>query len=349
MRYYGVLLCLVGLVFGTSEAVAQTVEPFTLADIVRLLREEVPQPRIAMLVADRCVERGDADDVQAVLEAAGAESALLRVARAFSCVEEVDPAGEEDQSEEAGQDDGTSIVKQEVPEDPTPPPGLGIGFGEQDFVLIQPGSFLMGSEDGGDGERPQHAVTITQQFYMQRTPVTQMQWRAVMGTNPSEFRDCGDTCPVEQVGWDDAQDFIQRLNELYPGRNYRLPTEAEWEYAARAGATGAFGGTEIVDEMGWYRGNSDGQTHPVALKRPNAWGLYDMLGNVWEWVEDRYGPYTAGHKVDPIGAASGATRVLRGGSWSSAPENVRATNRDQGLPTLGYQGYGVGFRLVRSP
>ena len=245
MRSCGVLLWVVSLVFAASEAAAQTVEPFTLADIVRLLREDVPQPRIAMLVADSCVERGHADDVQVVLEAAGAEPALLRVIAAVSCIEEVDPPEEEEPVEEADQDEKTIIEEQEDLENRTTPPGLGTGFGEEEFVLIQPGSFLMGSEDGGDGEQPQHTVTITERFYMQRTPVTQMQWRAVMGTNPSEFMDCGDTCPVEQVSWNDAQEFIQRLNERYPGRNYRLPTEAEWEYAARAGTTGASGGTEL--------------------------------------------------------------------------------------------------------
>ena len=182
---------------------------------------------------------------------------------------------------------------------------------------------------------------------MQRTPVTQGQWREIMGTNPSQFSDCGDTCPVESVSWEDAQEFVELLNQRRPGLNYRLPTEAEWEYAVRAGTTGDYGGTEVLDEMGWYLGNSAGRTHPVAQKHPNAWGLYDMHGNVLEWVQDWYGPYTAAVKTDPTGPATGDGRVSRGGSWGDGALFARSTSRSMATPTVrSSQG---GFRLARTP
>ncbi len=225
---------------------------------------------------------------------------------------------------------------------------LGIGFGDDQFSLIPAGTFQMGSADGSAHERPVHTVTLTRSFYMQRTPVTQGQWREVMGSNPSHFSDCGDTCPVESVSWNDAQAFIQALNERYPGRNYRLPTEAEWEYAARAGTTGDYGGTGVLDEMGWYFGNSGVRTHPVALKQPNAWGLYDMHGNVWESVQDWYGPYTASAKTDPIGPSTGSQKVLRGGSWGSLADNARSASRSR-LGGPSGRNTSVGFRLARTP
>ena len=237
------------------------------------------------------------------------------------------------------------------PEPPDAPPTIvgemGVGFGDEQFALIPAGTFQMGSEDGRSNEQPVHTVTLTQDFYMQRTPVTQGQWREIMGENPSRFSDCGDTCPVERVSWNDAQAFIQALNQRYPGRNYRLPTEAEWEYAARAGTTGDYGGTGVLGEMGWYRDNSGGRMHPVALKQPNGWNLYDMHGNVSEWVQDWYRVYTAEAKTDPTGPTTGSFRVLRGGSWFINANRARSAYRSDVTPSS--RSYNPGFRLARTP
>jgi len=229
----------------------------------------------------------------------------------------------------------------------TAPPPLGVGFGEEQFSLIPAGTFRMGSESVFGEERPVHTVTLTQSFYVQRTPVTQGQWREIMGSNPSRFNACGDTCPVERVNWNDAQQFIQLLNQRYPGRNFRLLTEAEWEYAARAGTTGDFGGTGVLDDMGWYDGNSGARTHPVALKEPNAWGLFDMHGNVFEWVQDWFGPYTPEAKTNPTGPVTGDRRVTRGGSWADVPLLNRSAYRLSWLPNSRFGDQG--FRLARTP
>jgi len=198
------------------------------------------------------------------------------------------------------------------------------------FNLVSAGTFTMGSpanEPGHNsrGDETQHQVTLTSSYYMQTTEVTQAQWEAVMGSNPSYFSSCGSDCPVEQVSWDDAQEFINKLNQKGEGV-YMLPTEAQWEYAARAGSTTAFANGEItetgwgydpnLDAMGWYGYNSSGTTHPVAIqKTPNAWGLYDMHGNVWEWCQDWYGSYSSDTVTDPEGPSTGSIRVFRGGSW----------------------------------
>jgi formylglycine-generating enzyme required for sulfatase activity len=182
------------------------------------------------------------------------------------------------------------------------------------FVLIQPGTFVMGSpegETGRDSDEVQHNVTLTQKYYLQTTEVTQGQWKAVMGSNPSYFSSCGDDCPVEQVSWEDAQAFIEKLNLHENANRYSLPTEAQWEYAARAGSTTALANGNLVETncsldtnlnaMGWYCGNGDDKTHPVAQKQPNSWGLYDMHGNVWEWCQDWYGSYPDISVTDPGG------------------------------------------------
>ena len=157
----------------------------------------------------------------------------------------------------------------------------------------------MGSPSGEsnrDSDEKQHRVTLTREYYMQTTEVTQGQWRKVMGSNPSKFTNCGDNCPVEKVSWEDCQQFIQKLNGMEGTRKYRLPTEAEWEYAARAGTTGAYAGD--LDAMAWYDDNSGGKTHAVGGKSPNAWGLYDMHGNVYEWCQDWKGNYPSGSVTD---------------------------------------------------
>ena len=226
------------------------------------------------------------------------------------------------------------------------------------FVWIEPGEYLQGSpasEPGRSDDERQHRVILTEGFYMQATEVTQGQWKAVMGSNPSYFSSCGDSCPVESVSWHDVQEFIIKLNKLDQG-TYRLPTEAEWEYAARAGSETAFANGDIteigpgydpnLDAMGWYWRNSSHNPQAVAGKAPNAWGLYDMHGNVWEWVQDWYGDYPSGQVTDPIGASSGSVRVRRGGSWDSPAINCRSANRSIFTPTR--RSYNLGFRLIRA-
>ncbi|OEU82495.1 MAG: hypothetical protein BA865_14325 [Desulfobacterales bacterium S5133MH4] len=228
------------------------------------------------------------------------------------------------------------------------------------FVLIRAGSFMMGSQPNeagrGDDER-QHMVILTKEFYMGVTEVTQGQWRKVMGNNPSHFRECGDNCPVEFVSWYDCQEFVRRLNRMEGGNKYRLPTEAEWEYACRAGSTTAFangGITETgcgydpnLDAMGWYCGNSDKKPHPAAQKKPNAFGLYDMHGNMWEWCEDWYGTYPPDLVTDPTGPSSGSGRVIRGGGWHEDAVDCRSAIRVS--LSEGSRAGTLGFRLVRTP
>jgi formylglycine-generating enzyme required for sulfatase activity len=173
--------------------------------------------------------------------------------------------------------------------------------------------------------------------------VTQGQWKMVMGSNPSNFKSCGDNCPVERVSWDDAQQFINKLNSM-TGKRYRLPTEAEWEYACRAGGAEEYCGSNKIDAVAWYEGNSGRETHPVGQKQANAWGIHDMSGNVWEWCQDWYGSsYPSGTK-NPTGASSGSGRVDRGGSWDGGAGGVRSANRGGLGP--GLRDRYLGFRLL---
>jgi hypothetical protein len=226
---------------------------------------------------------------------------------------------------------------------------LGVGFEEDQFSLIPAGSFQMGSDDGGAHEQPVHTVNITRPFLMQKTEVTQYQWTTVMGGNPSVWPNCGDICPVEMISWDEVQLFSAALNEMDPGKNYRLPTEAQWEYAARAGTTGDYGGTGIPLEMGWFVENGGSRTHFVAQKEPNAWGLYDMHGNVSEWIQDWGSPtyYSESPSDDPTGPSSGDFRVYRGGNslWPAS----RATSWSRGWSFPYTLSASFGFRLVRDP
>jgi formylglycine-generating enzyme required for sulfatase activity len=228
------------------------------------------------------------------------------------------------------------------------------------FMLIPAGSFMMGSppdELGRGGDESQHRVTLTKGFYMGITEVTQGQWRQIMGNNSSHFRDCGADCPVEFVSWNDCQEFIKRLNQREGGKKYRLPTEAEWEYACRAESTTAFANGSItgtgcghdpnLDVMGWYCGNSGKKPHPVAQRKPNAFGLYDMHGNIWEWCQDWYGPYLSGDVNDPTGPSSGSTRVLRGGGWHEDVAGCRSALRVGRSPTS--SAGTMGFRLALTP
>lgn len=227
------------------------------------------------------------------------------------------------------------------------------------FVLIPSGSFVMGSPEGETGresDEVQHNVTLTQSFYMQKTEVTQGQWKAVMGTNPSSFSSCGDDCPVESVSWEDAQEFIEKLNLHENANRYKLPTEAQWEYAARAGTTTALANGNLVEtncnldtnlnEIGWYCGNADSKTHPVAQKKSNAWGLFDMHGNVREWCQDWSESYPTTSVTDPTGPSTGSARVLRGGGWGGHARGCRSADRNTGP---GYRGDGIGLRLMRTP
>jgi formylglycine-generating enzyme required for sulfatase activity len=200
-------------------------------------------------------------------------------------------------------------------------------------------------------EHRQHNVKINKPFFLQTSEVTQGQWKTVIGTNPSYFKKCGDNCPVESISWEDANKFIKKLNEIEGDEAYRLPTEAEWEYACRAGTTTEFSfgdDADKLDEYAWYYDNSKAKTHPGGQKNPNPWGLYDMHGNVWEWEENWHDNY----KDAPddgrawIEHPRSANRVFRGGDWDSDAGRCRAANRSS------RRGRGdrrlVGFRLARS-
>jgi formylglycine-generating enzyme required for sulfatase activity len=221
-----------------------------------------------------------------------------------------------------------------------PNPLNGIGM---EFVQIEPGTFQMGcstdDNECSDGEKPAHIVRLTKGFEIGKYEVTQAQWRTVMETSPSYFK--GDSLPVEQVTWSEVEEFITRMNERNDGYRYRLPTEAEWEYAARAGSTGSY-----EAEPGWHRDSSNGQTHPVGQKPPNAWGIHDMLGNVREWVHDRPGPYTSGLVTDPQGERTGG-RIVRGGSWDAMARDLRFSSR--GFSSASFLSPAIGFRCVREP
>jgi hypothetical protein len=219
-------------------------------------------------------------------------------------------------------------------------------FTDSNFVLLPPGTFTMGNYE----YREEHEVTLTHSFWMQKTEVTQAQWVAVMHNNPSKFDVCGPNCPVENVSYTDVQEFIAVLNALSPDKHYRLPTEAEWEYAARAGTTGWYGTPGDERLGGWTKNNSLGTTHPVARLRPNDWGLYDMQGNVWEWVNDwYYYLYPPGPATDPTGPATGTSRVVRGGAWDNSAVDTRTFTRAYKLPTGADYNQGFGFRLARTP
>jgi formylglycine-generating enzyme required for sulfatase activity len=219
------------------------------------------------------------------------------------------------------------------------------------LVLIRPGKFVMGSPDSEKGrepkESPQHEVIITKPFYMGVTEVTQAQYEAVMGTNPSDFK--GPTNPVDKVSWADAVEFCRKLSEK-TGKTFRLPTEAEWENACRAGGKTrfSFGDSEsVLGDYAWCGSNSGGKTHPVGQKKPNAWGLYDMHGNVWEWCADCYGPYSNEASTDPQGPGSGGARVLRGGSWAyDDADGFRCAFRGDRGPA--YRDGSGGFRCARA-
>jgi formylglycine-generating enzyme len=220
------------------------------------------------------------------------------------------------------------------------------------FVLIPAGKFMM-------GDLSKHRVTISKPFYMQTTTVTQGQWKKIMGKNPSFFdsffNGCGNRCPVEQVSWNDAQEFIRKLNSMEGTDKYRLPTEAEWEYAARAGTNTPFntGNCLSVEQANYngtdpYNGCPKGKyrekTVAIGSFAPNSWGLYDMHGNVWQWVQDWYADYPSRNVTDPTGPAVGSTRVIRGGSWYTEANRCRSGYRTSYDPSIRHGN--IGFRLA---
>lgn len=233
-----------------------------------------------------------------------------------------------------------------------------VGEVDQRMRWIRPGSFLMGSPETergrDDDEGPQHEVILSRGFWLADTPVTQALWTEVMGENPSGFKDGGDLRrPVEQVSWEDCQRFCaqlrEQLRERSPGSAFRLSTEAEWEYACRARTRGATYGEALgvqLDDIAWYSGNSNGQTHLVKEKLANQWGLHDMLGNVYEWCSDyAYRRYSSTTACDPKDTTSGEARVLRGGSWGFPARYVRAACRGASDP--GDRHSSLGLRLAR--
>ena len=220
-----------------------------------------------------------------------------------------------------------------------------------DMMYVEGGTFDMGAttEQGSDAEsdeKPVHSVTLDG-YYIGKCEVTQELWEAVMGSNPSHFK--GAQNPVERVSWNDCQNFIKKLNSL-TGRTFRLPTEAEWEYAARGGNKSLhykYSGSDNIDEVAWYNNNSGRSTHAVGTKSPNELGIYDMSGNVWEWCSDWYGGYSAGAQTNPQGPSSGSYRVLRGGSWINYAGNCRVSIRSYDDP--GNSNINFGLRLILVP
>ena len=234
------------------------------------------------------------------------------------------------------------------------------------FIQIPAGTFWMGTSDsdktGLEGqklwtrfeecERPRRKVTLTKPFLIGKYEVTQKQWSEVMSNNPSAFK--GDDLPVESVSWEEVQQFIKKLNAVSDGK-FRLPSEAEWEYACRAGSTNLYGAGKDREEAGstnlvdyaWHRANSDNKTHPIGTRKPNAWGLHDLHGNVWEWCQDWFDPdsYTKTPARDPVNAQPAVERVMRGGSWFLEAYTLRSAYRSGQLPFAKSQ-Y-VGFRLAR--
>ena len=210
----------------------------------------------------------------------------------------------------------------------------GVSF---EMVRVEGGTFRMGAtveqeDEALDGEKPVHSVTLSG-YYIGKTEVTQVLWQAVMGSNPSSFK--GADLPVECVSWEDCQKFIQKLNSL-TGRNFRLPTEAEWEFACRGGNNSRgykYSGSNNLGSVAWYEDNSGGKTHPVGTKAPNELGIFDMSGNVWEWCSDWYADYTSYSQTDPTGPRSGSGRVDRGGSWCDGAWCCRSSFRDGDDPT----------------
>ena len=218
-----------------------------------------------------------------------------------------------------------------------------------EMVKVEAGTFMMGAtpemEKPNSDEKPVHQVTLTNDYYMGKYEVPQALWEAVMGSNPSKYK--GDNLPVEKVSWNDCQEFISKLNSL-TGRKFRLPTEAEWEYAARGGKRSRgyqYSGNSNISDVAWYDGNSGSKTHPVGTKQANELGIYDMSGNVYEWCLDWYGSYSSSSQTNPTGADSGSKRVYRGGSWYDYAWSCRLSNRYFNTPDFRIDDLGLRLAL----
>ena len=213
---------------------------------------------------------------------------------------------------------------------------------EPKMVFVEGGTFMMGSEEGYEDEMPVHQVTFSD-FFIGKYVVTQKEWQAIMGSNPSVIKR-GDL-PVTNISWNEVQKFLTKLN-AQTGKQYRLPTEAEWEYAARGGNKSErfeYAGSDDADEVAWYQDNCT-QLQPVGQKKPNELGLYDMSGNVWEWCQDWYNNYSPSAQTNPVGLGTGSGRVVRGGSWGNFPQYCRVAFRFYNSP--GYRLFNLGFRLA---
>jgi len=227
-----------------------------------------------------------------------------------------------------------------------PPRELSIDLGDgvkMEFVLIPPGTFMMGEEKGADNETPAHRVTITRPFYLAKYEVTREQYQEVIQGVPGKVD--RPRHPVDFARWNTCQEFLAKLNQKKPEGGFRLPTEAEWEYAARAGAASrySFGNNEaLLPEHAWFGELAGGAAHPVGQKRPNPSGLYDMYGNVWEWCQDFYGKYDAKDQVDPTGPTAGQQHVFRGGAWNCRADRCRSAARDS-FPAAAFV---LGFRVA---
>ena len=218
-----------------------------------------------------------------------------------------------------------------------------------DMVWVEGGSFMMGSKEGLEDEKPVHEVTLNG-FYMCKYEVTQAQWQKVMGNNPSKFSGCPN-CPVEQVSWHDAQVFIKKLN-TQTGKSYRLPSEAEWEYAAKGGNKNSFykyAGSDNIDEVAWHIGNANAKTQPIGTKKANPLGLYDMTGNIWEWCSDWHDGnyYKYSQQTNPDGPLNGVAKVLRGGSFNRDTSYCRLSYRSLATPGIRLREGNIGFRLAQ--
>ena len=241
------------------------------------------------------------------------------------------------------------VVSQQPIEPPVPQITFTVNGCTFEMIPVEGGTFTMGAteeqgNDAYDDEKPAHKVTLSS-YAIGKYPVTQELWKAVMGNNPSYFKG-NDNLPVEQVSWDDCQEFIKKLNNL-TGKDFRLPTEAEWEYAARGGKKSKgykYSGSNNLDNVAWYSSNCGSKTHPVGEKKPNELGIYDMSGNVWEWCNDWYGNYQSSAVSNPTGPASGSDRVSRGGSWDCNDGDCRVSCRSYFVP--GYRIYFLGLRLA---
>jgi formylglycine-generating enzyme required for sulfatase activity/tRNA A-37 threonylcarbamoyl transferase component Bud32 len=311
------------------------------------------------VIVERCLQRNPADRYASAAElrqalAGAARRPRVWKAAAFAAAGLAAAAAAVAMLTVDGLQPGTQArrsVALEEQEEPNPGEEMTVDLGggvKLTLCWCPAGNFLMGSpsdEESRDSDEAQHRVTLTKGFWMGKYEVTQGQWERVMGSNPSGFTSAGASAPVEQVSWDDCQEFIRKVNALVSGGGFRLPTEAEWEYACRAGTTGPYAGN--LDDLGWYGGNSDNTTHAVGRKKANAWNLYDMHGNVWEWCSDWHGEYPSGGVSDPTGPGSGSFRVIRGGSWDDGARICRSAIRFRYVS--GSRGSLLGLRLARNP